>query len=69
MFMKTRKNILPQPHRQKNIENEMYTILRSLPNVLITGHQGFLTNEALQELQAQLCKFEWHLTTVFAKTS
>jgi D-lactate dehydrogenase len=38
----------------KNIENEMYTILRSLPNVLITGHQGFLTNEALQELQAQL---------------
>jgi D-lactate dehydrogenase len=52
--MKTRKNILPQPHRQKNIENEMYTILRSLPNVLITGHQGFLTNEALQELQAQL---------------
>lgn len=32
----------------KNIEDEIYTILRSLPNVLITGHQGFLTNEALQ---------------------
>jgi D-lactate dehydrogenase len=32
----------------KNIGNETYTILRSLPNVLITGHQGFLTNEALQ---------------------
>lgn len=32
----------------KNIEDEIYSILRSLPNVLITGHQGFLTNEALQ---------------------
>jgi len=32
----------------KNIEDEIYTILRALPNVLITGHQGFLTNEALQ---------------------
>jgi D-lactate dehydrogenase len=32
----------------KNVEDEIYTILRSLPNVLITGHQGFLTNEALQ---------------------
>lgn len=32
----------------KNIEDEVYTILRALPNVLITGHQGFLTNEALQ---------------------
>ncbi|SDW34205.1 D-lactate dehydrogenase [Flavobacterium degerlachei] len=32
----------------KNIDDEIYTILRSLPNVLITGHQGFLTNEALQ---------------------
>jgi D-lactate dehydrogenase len=32
----------------KNVGDEIYTILRSLPNVLITGHQGFLTNEALQ---------------------
>jgi len=32
----------------KNVEDEKYTILRSLPNVLITGHQGFITNEALQ---------------------
>jgi D-lactate dehydrogenase len=32
----------------KNVGDEIYKILRSLPNVLITGHQGFLTNEALQ---------------------
>lgn len=32
----------------KNVGDEIYAILRSLPNVLITGHQGFLTNEALQ---------------------
>jgi D-lactate dehydrogenase len=34
-----RKKIL-KPHRQ-NIEDEIYTILRALPNVLITGHQDF----------------------------
>jgi D-lactate dehydrogenase len=28
--------------------DHLYTILRSFPNVLITGHQGFLTNEALE---------------------
>jgi phosphoglycerate dehydrogenase-like enzyme len=26
----------------------LFRKLRSYPNVLITGHQGFLTNEALQ---------------------
>ncbi|WP_367754206.1 2-hydroxyacid dehydrogenase [Flavobacterium sp. WC2430] len=35
-------------HVNKKNNDHMYTILRSLPNVLITGHQGFLTNEALQ---------------------
>lgn len=42
------KKIFFQNLIDKNIEDEIYTILRSLPNVLITGHQGFLTNEALQ---------------------
>jgi D-lactate dehydrogenase len=35
-------------HAHHEIEDHLYTILRSLPNVLITGHQAFLTEEALQ---------------------
>ncbi len=31
----------------KEIEDEVYNKLKSYPNVLITGHQAFLTNEAL----------------------
>jgi D-lactate dehydrogenase len=37
-------------HIDKNSEDDTYTILRSLPHVLITGHQGFMTNEALQAI-------------------
>jgi len=35
-------------HHGEKIEDPVFTILRSYPNVLITGHQGFLTNEALE---------------------
>jgi D-lactate dehydrogenase len=35
-------------YRDKIIKDDMFSRLRSLPNVLITGHQAFLTNEALQ---------------------
>jgi D-lactate dehydrogenase len=35
-------------HITKKPKDHLYTILRSFPNVLITGHQGFLTNEALE---------------------
>tara|TARA_R110002126_G_scaffold278542_2_gene425145 strand:+ start:68 stop:1045 length:978 start_codon:yes stop_codon:yes gene_type:complete len=42
------KTIFFQNHITEKINDPIYTILRSLPNVLITGHQGFLTNEALQ---------------------
>ncbi|MFT5229865.1 MAG: D-lactate dehydrogenase [Urechidicola sp.] len=42
------KQIFFQNLIDKNVGDEIYKILRSLPNVLITGHQGFLTNEALQ---------------------
>ncbi|WP_369764713.1 2-hydroxyacid dehydrogenase [Flavobacterium sp. WC2429] len=35
-------------HISEKFTDHVYTILRSLPNVLITGHQGFLSNEALQ---------------------
>lgn len=37
-------------HTNKKIDDHLYTILRSFPNVLITGHQGFLTNEALKAI-------------------
>lgn len=35
-------------HLEEIIEDPIFIILRSHPNVLITGHQGFLTNEALE---------------------
>lgn len=35
-------------HIGSQINDELFGKLRSYPNVLITGHQGFLTNEALQ---------------------
>jgi len=34
-------------HRNTIIQDEMYLTLRSFKNVLMTGHQAFLTNEAL----------------------
>ncbi len=39
-----------QNHINEKINDHPYTILRALPNVLITGHQGFLTNEAIQAI-------------------
>lgn len=35
-------------HSNARIEDRLFQKLRSHPNVLITGHQAFLTNEALQ---------------------
>ena len=35
-------------HTNSNINDEVFQKLRSYSNVLITGHQAFLTNEALQ---------------------
>jgi D-lactate dehydrogenase len=32
------------------IKDDLYAILRSFPNVLVTGHQAFLTAEALQDI-------------------
>jgi D-lactate dehydrogenase len=42
------KNIFFSNHNTKKMGDHLYTILRSFPNVLITGHQGFLTSEALE---------------------
>lgn len=37
-------------HTDSSINDALFLKLRSYPNVLITGHQGFLTNEALEEI-------------------
>jgi D-lactate dehydrogenase len=37
-------------HSTEIIQDELISRLMSFPNVLITSHQGFLTNEALQEI-------------------
>ncbi|MDV3469226.1 2-hydroxyacid dehydrogenase [Stenotrophomonas sp. C3(2023)] len=34
------------------IEDELFARLMTFPNVLVTGHQGFLTGEALEEIAA-----------------
>jgi len=36
----------------KKMDDELFEKLRSYPNVLITGHQAFLTNEALEGIAA-----------------
>jgi D-lactate dehydrogenase len=41
------KEIFFRNHLNNVIVDEVFDKLRSLPNVLITGHQAFLTNEAL----------------------
>nr|WP_314895579.1 2-hydroxyacid dehydrogenase [uncultured Flavobacterium sp.] len=42
------KPIFFQDHTDAPISDALFLKLRSYPNVLITGHQGFLTNEALE---------------------
>lgn len=42
------KGLFFQDHRETMLKDELFSRLRSFPNVLITGHQAFLTNEALE---------------------
>lgn len=42
------KPIFFYDHTGKVLEDKLFEKLRSYPNVLITGHQAFLTNEALK---------------------
>jgi D-lactate dehydrogenase len=42
------KQIFFYDHSSSKIKDELFETLRSYPNVLITGHQAFLTHEALQ---------------------
>jgi D-lactate dehydrogenase len=46
------KPIFFKHHYDKKIEDELFEKLRAYPNVLITGHQAFLTNEALEGIAA-----------------
>ena len=41
------KPIFFHDHSAKKVDDKLFENLRSYPNVLITGHQAFLTNEAL----------------------
>jgi D-lactate dehydrogenase len=41
------KDIFFRNHLNNVIVDDVFNKLRSFPNVLITGHQAFLTNEAL----------------------
>jgi D-lactate dehydrogenase len=42
------KGLFFYDHRESILQDPIYARLRSFPNVLITGHQAFLTYEALQ---------------------
>jgi D-lactate dehydrogenase len=42
------KPIFFKNHNSKRINDDLFAKLRSYPNVLITGHQAFLTKEALK---------------------
>jgi D-lactate dehydrogenase len=44
------KAIFFEDHRKTVLTDSLFNRLRSLPNVLISGHQGFLTTEALAEI-------------------
>ncbi|MBP6180392.1 NAD(P)-dependent oxidoreductase [Flavobacterium sp.] len=42
------KPIFFQDHTDSPVSDPLFLKLRSFPNVMITGHQGFLTNEVLE---------------------
>lgn len=44
------KSLFFKNHRDSPVKDVVFEKLRSLPNVLITGHQAFLTNEALRNI-------------------
>lgn len=44
------KGLYFSDHRNDVLRDKFYGRLRSLKNVLLTGHQGFLTREAIQEI-------------------
>lgn len=50
------KGIFFEDHRATTLTDSVYIRLRNLPNVLMTGHQGFLTREALRGIATTTCQ-------------
>jgi D-lactate dehydrogenase len=44
------KNIFFTDHKEEQPSDKLFQQLQLFPNVLVTGHQGFLTQEALREI-------------------
>ena len=57
------KPIFFYDHSNTQIEDKLFEKMRSHPNFLITGHQAFLTNEALEGIAATTIKNidEWSI--------
>jgi D-lactate dehydrogenase len=55
------KGIFFENHENSMISDPLFEILRTHPNVIITGHQAFLTKEALQGIaETTICNLvEW----------
>lgn len=55
------KNFFFEDKRVEGIKDELFDRLRSLPNVLITGHQAFLTKDALERIAFLTAQsvYEW----------
>jgi D-lactate dehydrogenase len=50
------KGLFFNDYRNKVIKDELYARLHAMPNVLITGHQAFLTREALSAIAGTTLK-------------
>jgi D-lactate dehydrogenase len=46
-------SLLYEDHSEQGLRDEVLARLIALPNVLVTGHQGFFTREALQSIAAE----------------
>lgn len=50
------KGIFFEDHCASTLPNPLFTRIRNLPDVLMTGHQGFLTCEAMQGIARTTCQ-------------
>jgi D-lactate dehydrogenase len=44
------KNLFFENHCKSGVDDKLFNALRKKPNVMISGHQAFLTKEALAEI-------------------
>ncbi|MEJ0105925.1 MAG: hypothetical protein WDO19_26710 [Bacteroidota bacterium] len=52
MYTKRKRGLFFYDHSTEDMKDEMMKKLLSMPNVLITPHQAFATNEALDNIAA-----------------